>query len=86
MGRETGVQLQAREVIIPFITEPKPGLGPKQSSIQSGVKNSSAQIQWLDSKDDKSAQFRNTDALLPLPIYLHFIILKFLKKRKKYKC
>jgi hypothetical protein len=53
-------------------------LGPKKSSIQWGMKKS-AQIQWLDSKDDKSALFRNTAALLPLPKYLHFIMLKFLK-------
>lgn len=79
MGWATGVQLQAREVIIPFITVPKPALGLKQSSIQWGLKKSSAQIQWLDSKDDKSTQFRNTAALLPLLIYLHFILLRFLK-------
>jgi hypothetical protein len=44
MGWATCVQLQAKEVIIPFITEPKPGLGSKQSSIQWGLKKSSAQI------------------------------------------
>jgi len=81
MDWATGVQLQAREVIIPFITAPKPALGPKQSSIQWGLKKSSAQLQWLDSKDVKSAQFRNTAALLPLPIYLHFITMKFLKNQ-----
>lgn len=79
MAWATGVQLQAREVIIPFITVPKPALRSKQSSIQWGLEKSSAQIQWLDSIDDKSAQIRSTAALLPLPIYLHFIMLKFLK-------
>jgi len=66
MGWATGVQLQEREVIIPFITVPKPALVSKQSSIQWRLKKSSTQIQWLDSKDDKSAQLKTQ-----LP-YFHF--------------